>query len=251
MHDDTDIGGPDGRFPQTRMTAVAGARSDDPREREAALHILMAAYWKPVYKYLRIRWRKDNEDAKDLTQEFFTRLMAKDFLAAYDPEKARLRTYLRVCVDRLVQNEQRAEARQKRGGGVLLESLDFSSAEGELAKRESLASDSPHDLFEREWIRALFSASVDALERDCDQSGRAIDFEIFRRYDLAEDPDSRPTYAELAAELELSTASVTNRLAAARRRFRHAVLATLRATVADEAEFRREAVSLFGREATD
>ena len=57
------------------------ARSAEPEERQRALEILIAAYWKPVYKYIRLRWDKDNEQAQDLTQEFFLRILEKEFLA--------------------------------------------------------------------------------------------------------------------------------------------------------------------------
>jgi hypothetical protein len=78
--DDTGIGGGGGdRFPSTHWSAAA--RSSDPRERRRAFEAIVQAYWKPVYKYVRIHWRRSNEDAKDLTQSFFTRLIEKDDLA--------------------------------------------------------------------------------------------------------------------------------------------------------------------------
>ncbi len=67
MSEDTKIGGPGGRFPSTRWSAVVAARSADTLERRRGLDAIVAAYWKPVYKYIRIRWGKSNEDAKDLT----------------------------------------------------------------------------------------------------------------------------------------------------------------------------------------
>ena len=97
MIQDTRMGGSAGKFPATRWSAVLAARSDDPQERSRALDAILAAYWKPIYKYLRIRWDKSNEDAKDLTQEFFARLIEKEYLADFDPSKARLRTFLRVA----------------------------------------------------------------------------------------------------------------------------------------------------------
>ena len=109
MLGDGTIGG-DGRFPETRWSAVVAARSDDPAERRRALDILIGAYWKPVYKYIRIHWNKSADEAQDLTQDFFTRLLEKDFLDRYDPARARLRTYLRVCVDGVVANEAKAAA---------------------------------------------------------------------------------------------------------------------------------------------
>ena len=77
MTADTQIGGPSAKFPATRWSAVRAARSSDPVERKRALETIIAAYWKPIYKYTRIRWGKSDEDAKDLTQEFFARMIKK------------------------------------------------------------------------------------------------------------------------------------------------------------------------------
>src|SRR5271155_3409716 len=116
--EDTKIGGPGGNFPATRWSAIVAARSTDSAERARALETVVESYWKPIYKYVRIRWNKSNEDAKDLTQEFFSRLIEKNYLGDFDPSKSRLRTFLRVCVDHFLANEAKAATRLKRGGAV-------------------------------------------------------------------------------------------------------------------------------------
>jgi RNA polymerase sigma factor (sigma-70 family) len=160
MWDDTQIGGHANKFPATRWSAIVAARSGDPAERARAFEVIVAAYWKPVYKYIRARWGKSNEDAKDLTQEFFARVIEKGFLDRYDPAQSRLRTFLRACVDGLVANEARAAGRLKRGGGAVLLSLDFESAESELAGAELAASETPEDFFEKEWVSSLFGLAL-------------------------------------------------------------------------------------------
>ena len=120
MADDTSIGGMRQRFPQTRWSVIEGTRSEHAGERQRALDVLVSAYWKPVYKYIRLHWNKQNEEAKDLTQDFFARLIEKNLLDRFDPAKARLRTYLRVCVDGLVMNTDKAAQRQKRGGDIAI-----------------------------------------------------------------------------------------------------------------------------------
>src|SRR5216683_2423563 len=120
------------KFPPTRWSVIDAARSNDPAEQARALDTLFAAYWKPVYKYVRLKWNRPAEDAQDLTQGFFAELLERDLLAKYAPEKSRLRTYLRLCVDSFVMNEDKATRRQKRGGNVLHVALDFTAAEGEL-----------------------------------------------------------------------------------------------------------------------
>lgn len=248
MPDDTGIGGGGGnRFPSTHWSAIEAARSSDPRERRRAFEAIVQAYWKPVYKYVRIHWRRSNEDAKDLTQSFFTRLIEKDDLAAYDPSRARLRTFVRVCVDRFVQNADKEARRLKRGGGALA-SLDFEAAEGELARMHPQAPGSPDELFDREWIRSLFGLAVDDLRAECESGGRTTQFRLFELYDLEGGNGARRSYHDLAAELGLKVTDVTNYLAWARRRFRRHALARLRDMTASDEEFRREAKALMGVE---
>ena len=99
MNTDTDLGGPAAAFPATHCSLVRATASPDLTVRRQAQDSLIAAYWKPVYKYLRVRWRLANEDAKDLTQAFFARALEKDFFDRFDPARARFRTFLRTCVD--------------------------------------------------------------------------------------------------------------------------------------------------------
>ena len=102
-------------FPLTRHSVVAAAQGRDPEERVRAMDAITSSYWRPVYKYVRLRWHVEREDAEDFTQDFFSRLLEKDFLASYDPAKGKLRTFLRTCIDRLFMNQLRDAHRQKRG----------------------------------------------------------------------------------------------------------------------------------------
>ena len=246
MPDDTHIGGPSSRFPATRWSAILAARSPDPAERSRALNIFVTAYWKPVYKYIRVRWNRSTEDAQDLTQEFFARLIEKGFLDGYDPAKARLRTYLRVCIDGLVQNEDKAARRLKRGGDAQIFSLDFETAEGELNRLDPPAPGSLDDFFEQEWVRSLFSLAVDSLRTECKARGKSVHFRLFELYDLDDDSAHRLTYDDLARQFGLSPTDVTNYLAFARREFRRIALEKLREMTASDNEFRHEARALFG-----
>jgi RNA polymerase sigma factor (sigma-70 family) len=239
----------DGNFPKTRWSAIEAARSSDPEERRRALDRIASVYWKPVYKYVRARYRRSAEDAQDLTQEFFGSLLERRTLEAYEPRKARLRTFLRACVDALVANADRDAHRQKRGGGNAPLSLEFELAEGELARTGLPSPERLDDFFEKEWVRSLFAAAVDQLRAACAAKGRETAFSIFERYDLDDAEPGRPTYADLAAEHGLSVVDVTNHLAGARREFRRITLELLRETTASDDEFRREALSLLGHAA--
>ena len=251
MTQDTNIGGANGRFPATHWSAVLAARSDDPAERSRALEAIAAAYWKPIYKYVRIHWGKSNEDAKDLTQDFFAKLFEKEYLDDFDPTKARLRTFLRICADRFVVNEAKAAKRLKRGGGAANLSLDFNAAENELQRAGSAiqlaaSPESVDDFLEKEFIRSLFGIAVDKLRSECESRGKRIHFRLFEIYDLEGDGLRKTSYAELAKEFQITPTDVTNYLAFARREFRRIALECLREMTASEDEFRREARALLG-----
>jgi RNA polymerase sigma factor (sigma-70 family) len=244
MWDDTNLGG-NGSFPTTRWSVIIAARSAEPEVRRQALEVLIAAYWKPVYKYVRLRWGKDNEEARDLTQEFFCRLLDKDSLGRYDPRRARLRTFLRVCVDHMIANEDKASRRLKRGGGTQMLSLDFESAEGELQQIEILSHGEMEDLFDREWVRSVFSLSLERLRQDCEERGKQIHFRLLEFYDV-EEAGKEQTYEQVARHFGLKTSDMTNYLAYARREFRRVVLQQLREMTGSEEEFRREAQAVLG-----
>jgi len=245
---DTTMGGGQSRFPETRRSAVIDFNSVDPALRECAAGALISAYWKPVYKYIRVRWSRSNEDAKDMTQGFFTRAFEKEFFLDYDPEKARFRTYLRACLDAFLAREEQAAGRIKRGGDACIVSLDFETAEGELRQHDVASAElPPEEYFHREWVRNLFAMAVDDLKRTCEQRGKQIAYRVFESYDLREDGGKR-TYASLAAELGVSTATVTNHLAAMRRALRQLVLERIRETTATEREYKSEIRAVLGIE---
>jgi RNA polymerase sigma factor (sigma-70 family) len=244
MDRDTAIGGREARFPATRASVVESLRSDDAETRRLACERLVALYWKPLYKYVRIKWNRSNEDAKDLIQGFFAVALEREALSSFDPARAGLRTFLRLLLDRYASNELKSASRIKRGGDAV--ALDFDSAEAELARAASSKPD-PEELLRREWVRSLFTDSVERLRAELSESGRGDRFRVFEAFDL-DDGDSRPSYRDLAAALGVTETKVTNDLAAARRRFRAIVLETLREVTASEEEFRSEARAVLGVE---
>lgn len=233
----------DGTFPLTRHSVVLAAQSDDPAARSPAIEAITVAYWRPVYKYVRMKWNINREDAADFTQEFFAHLLEKEFLNSYDSRKGRLRTFLRTCADRLFMNQMRDSKRLKRGGGSPHFSLDFEEAERELATVPS--TESPEARFDKEWVRSLFALGLQRLQASCESGGKMIQFELFELYDL-QDADPKPSYSQLATKFGLATTDVTNYLAFARREFRRCVLDQLREMTTTEQEFRREAQALLG-----
>jgi RNA polymerase sigma-70 factor (ECF subfamily) len=222
---DTAIGGTRDRFPSTQLSLIEAAGAGLPNE---ALERVIALYWKPVYAFVRFKWRKDNEAAKDLTQGFFTSALERGFFERFDPAKASFRTYLRMAVERFAANEYAAGHRQKRGGGIEFAELDDQAAGGE----------SPEDLFLCEWRRQLFTLSLDDLRAHCAAAGKLTEWRVFEEYDLAE--GERPSYGELARRHDVAETAVTNYLAWARRTLRALLTARLQGVTSGERELREE-----------
>lgn len=225
MDADTAIGGPSGRFPSTRVSLLEAAASE---LSETAMDQIIALYWKPVYRFIRVKFQKSNEDAKDLTQGFFGSALQRDFLRRFDPAKASFRTYLRMAVERYAANEYASENRQKRGGGVQFEPVD----------EFEIATESPEQEFERAWRRQLFSVALDDLRAHCAETGRQLHFSIFEDYDLAD--RDRISYSDLALKYGVAETTVTNYLAWARRTLRSLITERLRATTSGPKELHEE-----------
>jgi RNA polymerase sigma factor (sigma-70 family) len=234
-------------FPSTHRSVVLSVRSADPEERARALDTLIRAYWRPVFRYLRAKWRADEARAEDLAQGFFAAALEKGWLGRFEPERGRFRTFLLSCLDAYAANEVRAARRLKRGGGTSTVPLEVEDENGDL--RELSLAD-PRGLeagFQREWARSLFSLAVDALRERCRGTSKEVAFTLFERYDLeGADAPERPSYGTLAAQHAIPMTQVTNHLHWARKAFRVTVLDTLREITASEAEFRAEARSLLG-----
>ena len=237
------------RFPPTRRSVIEAVGSIDAEERERALESLCVAYWRPIYNYIRLRWNRPAEQAQDLTQGFFVEVLERGLLEKFDAKKGRLRTYLRVCVDSFVSNEDKAGRRQKRGGNIAHVALDFTAAEEELGRAvmDPAAIPSPESLeefFEKEWLRSLFSLAVGELRELCHARQHERTFRLFEAYDL--EGNDKISYEQLAKQYAIPVTDVTNALAWARREFRRIALERLRELCGSEEEFQREARATFG-----
>lgn len=237
-------------FPATRPSVIFALGDDDRATRDRARETLAATYWKPVYKYVRLRWNASREDAEDLTQEFFAQVFDRATLERYDAARARFRTFLRTCVDGTVANARRDANRVKRGGTITFVPMDFARAELELDGVVPPADAALDDFFRREWARAVFEQALERLRRECSAEGREPHFSLFVRHDVEPMNDgARPTYAQLARDLALRETQVTNFLSLARRRFRHHVLEVLVDLTGNDAEYAEAARDLLGVDA--
>jgi len=234
-------------FPETHRSVVLAVRSGDAAERARALDVLVEAYWRPVFRHVRARWRADEVDARDLAQGFFAAALEKGWLERFDPARGKFRTYLLTCLDGFVAKEKRAGRRLKRGGEAAFVPLEETGEDGETRERPLADGTDIEAEFQREWARSLFALAVESLRARCEGTARAVAFALFERYDIeGADAPERPSYAELAAEHGLPVTQVTNHLHWARRELRAAVLAKLRETTASDEEYRSEARALLG-----
>jgi hypothetical protein len=237
---------PRGAFPETNYSAVLGVRADDPIARARSFEILAQTYWRPTYKYLRVKWRKTAEECRDLSQDFFAIAYEKRFFDSYDPGKARFRTFFRLCLDRFAAKREQARRRLIRGGGAPILSLDVEQVEAELARAGDVDPSATDGYFDAEWTRSLLGSALEQFQRHCEKRQRPVTYQLFERLAFADDVEPKPTYAALAAEHGMSLVEVTSQVSYARREFRRIVLERLRQVTATEEEFREEARAVLG-----
>jgi RNA polymerase sigma factor (sigma-70 family) len=215
-------------FPSTQISLLQAVSGPGTLPNEA-LERVAALYWKPVCQFARMKFRQSAEAAEDLAQEFFASALQRDFFRRFDPSQASFRTYLRMAVEHFAANHYEAANRLKRGGGVAFESADGV---------EIASGRSPEEIFEQEWRRQVFALALDDLRGHCLSAGKAVQWQVFETYDLAE--GMRPSYAALAERFGIAETSVTNYLAWARQMLRRFAEARLRGVTAGESELRRE-----------
>ena len=226
-------------FPMTRPSAVSDLLSGDPTRRARSLEVVIKGYWKPVYKYIRLRWTKTSEHAEDLTQSFFETAIDRDTLAQYQPARGRFRTFLRTCLDRHVIDQHRRTSAVRRGGKN--QHLDFATAEAELGSSD--ASTDPDAVFDAEWLRHLMQLALERLDAALEERKKPVHAKLFRDFHVG---DSPPSYSEAAERYGISVTDVTNWLHVARREFRRVAMDLLRELTIDDDDFRTEARAVFG-----
>jgi RNA polymerase sigma factor (sigma-70 family) len=217
-------------------------------ERRAAFDELTCAYRPAVVSYLQRRWHLDAPDAEDAAQSLLLRLWERDTLGAFDPDRARFRTFLRTCIDRYALNRRREARAIRRGGGTHLLPLHHDAIADALDAQSAEAADDDAEradaCFRDEVARAVLARALARLEHELVQRDRAVVFEVLRRYDLEPMPDQR--YSQVAEALRISVTQVTNHLHSARRRLRALALEEVRAMCASDGEYREEARELLG-----
>jgi RNA polymerase sigma-70 factor (ECF subfamily) len=220
-------------FPVTRWSLVAAAGADD---RHSALRELCAAYWEPLYTWLR-RSGHDPEQASDLLAAFVARLLEKGDVATADSGKGRFRAYLLGALKHFVANERARDRALKRGGGAVPFSLDAAGAETRLSL-EPAHDETPERAYERRWALAIVERARGRLAGEQRRAGRAEAWEALAVY-LSGD-EGRPSYAETAAVLGRSEGAVKVAVHRLRRRFGELLREEVAETLSDPGEVEAE-----------
>ncbi len=228
---DTKIQEGGSHFPQTAWSILSRLRDpSDPKVQEY-LNRIVELYWRPIYKFVRISWKRSNEDAKDLTQAFFIHLFEGGLLARADPERGNFRKLLLASLRNFLSNEFRSGHAQKRGGGRQVISLDARDDESGVPDPED-----PQEAFESQWAREVLARAIDRLGKTV----RPPVFAAFRGFHL----DDKPV-REIARESGSTEAQVGHYLQDARTVLRRLVIDEIREYVQDESEIGRELDLLF------
>jgi RNA polymerase sigma-70 factor (ECF subfamily) len=234
---------PKDAFTPTRWSLIATLRSGEAPQVEQALETLCGAYWYPLYAYVR-RAGHSAEDAADLTQAFFAKLLEKDALATADPARGRLRTFLLTAMQHFLRDDWRRQQRLKRGGGATMLSIDEPLAES-LYASEPADPMTPEALYHRCWALTLLDRTLADLEADYARDGKAALFEALKS--ALTDEDDLPGAAEIGAQLGMEPGAVRMAVSRLRRRYRERLLAEV-ATSMDaqsDAEIDEEIAALF------
>ena len=223
-------------FRTTHWSVVLSAQDKSSPQSDQALESLCRTYWYPLYAFVR-RQGQSPADAEDLVQEFFARLLAKDYLAVVDREKGRFRTFLVMAMKRFLANEWDRLRTQKRGGGQAALPLDAAQAEIRYQEDASL-SRTAHMAFDREWAVTLLHQTLTRLRQEHERLGSGQDFEVISRF-LTVGKESIP-YAQTAVQLGISEAAARMAVHRLRRRFREVVREEVAQTVARAEEVDEE-----------
>ncbi|QEL17308.1 RNA polymerase sigma factor [Limnoglobus roseus] len=228
-------------FATTRWSLIAAASETATPEARQALADLCAAYWFPVYAYVRRRGHARHA-AEDLTQAFFARLLEKNDLAAADPDRGRFRSFLLTACQNFLANQHDHDSARKRGGGVSNLSLDFESAEGKFNREPAAADDSAERLFERRWAVELLDRALTELRREYAETDRETLFDVLKP---TLSGDATAGYEQLADRLSLTVGAVKVAVHRLRQRYRDRVRDVIGRTVADPNEVDDEIRDLF------
>src|SRR5665213_561607 len=229
-------------FATTHWTAVLAAGRKSTPQADRALDELCKTYWYPLYAYVRHRGHS-REDAEDLTQAFFARLLSKNYLEGLDSEKGKFRAFLLAALKHFLANEWDRRTTQKRGGGATPLPLDWQSGDTryQIEPADNL---SPDKLYDRAWAVALLEQVIGRPRDENAAEGKAALFEQLKPF-LTSGQGAIP-YAEAAASTGMPEGAVRVSVHRLRRRYRELLREEISQTLSDPSQTDAEMKALFG-----
>jgi DNA-directed RNA polymerase specialized sigma24 family protein len=215
-------------FATTHWSVVLAAGGSASPGAAEALEKLCRTYWYPLYAFIR-REGYDADEAQDLAQGFFARLLEKRYLAQVDRDKGRFRSFLLMALKHFLSDERDRARALKRGGGRIMVSLDALDAEGRYSM-EPVDQMSAEKIFERRWALTVLAAVATRLREEFGSAGKAQRFSVLERFLPGE--QAACTYAEAAAELDVAPGTVKWEVHQLKRRYRELLRAEIASTLA-------------------
>ncbi len=228
-------------FTTTHWSVVLTAIEERSPQAAAALEKLCRTYWYPLYAYVR-RKGYDAHDSQDLTQEFFARLLARNYLSVADRNRGKFRSFLLGSLEHFLAREWTKAHAQKRGGGQSLFSLDEDDAENRY-RMESALELTPDKIFDRRWATTLLEQAMTRLRENYVGDDKANLFARLEVYLTGNAPEN--SYAEIGASLNMSDGALKVAVHRLRQRFGELVRAEIAQTVAAPDEIDEELHYLF------
>ncbi len=223
-------------FATTHWSVVLAAKQGESSEAADALEKLCRAYWPPLYAYIR-RDGHDATAAQDLTQDFFARLLAKDYLQRAHRQKGKFRSFLLAYLKNFLSEQRRRAGAQKRGGGCAFISLNEPGGEeGYLLERVDDLT--PDQVFERRWAQAILQTALNRLREEYAARGQTALFERLQDYQPRE-PGGR-SYVQLGEELGMTESAVKSAVQRMRQRHRELLREEVAQTVTRPEEIDEE-----------
>lgn len=229
-------------FATTHWTVVLAAGQRHTPQSDTALEQLCKTYWFPLYAYVRRRGHT-KEDAEDLTQAFFARFLAKNYLAGLSAERGRFRAFLLAALKNFLANEWDKAQRLKRGGGQVALSLDWETADTKF-QVAATGEPNPEEAFDREWALALLARVIERLQAECVADGKAKLFEQLKVFLAAGKGET--AQSEVAKALGLEEGAVRVAVHRLRKRYRQLLRDEIANTLSEPAMVDEELRALFG-----
>ena len=223
-------------FLTTHWSVILSAKLDDTAVASAALERLCEVYWKPLYAFVRRRGHSPH-DAEDLTQEFFARLLAKDFLQSVDRSKGKFRSFLLAAIEHFLAKEWRRGNAQKRGGNNTFVSADLDSTEAQYLQIPA-STLTPEQFFHQQYAMTLLNQVIARLREEFVADGKAEFFENTKAFLTGE--KRAGSYPDLATKLGTTEAALKMAVSRMKRRYAELLREEIANTISDQEDIKEE-----------